>query len=38
MADERPPVDIELLVAEHHGAVYGYAYRLCGSVPDADGT
>ncbi len=36
MADERPPVDIELLVAEHHRAVYAYAYRLCGSVPDAE--
>jgi RNA polymerase sigma-70 factor (ECF subfamily) len=36
MADERPPVDIELLVAEHHRAVYACAYRLSGSVPDAE--
>lgn len=29
-------VDIEKLVAEHHQAVYRYAYRLCGSVDEAE--
>ncbi len=36
MADERPNVDVAGLVAEHHQAVFGYAYRLSGSVPDAE--
>lgn len=36
MADERGPMDITQLVAEHHQAVYGYAYRLTGAVPDAE--
>lgn len=29
-------VDIGKLVAEHHRAVYRYAYRLCGSVEEAE--
>ena len=29
-------VDIADLVREHHGAVYGYAYRLCGNAADAE--
>ena len=36
MADERPNVDVAGLVAEHYQAVFGYAYRLSGSVPDAE--
>jgi len=36
MADERSRPDIAQLVAEHHQAVYGYAYRLTGSVHDAE--
>ena len=36
MADERATLDIEMLVAEHHRAVYACAYRLTGSVPDAE--
>jgi len=36
MADERPNVNIAELVSEHHRAVFGYAYRLSGSVPDAE--
>jgi len=36
MADEPVPLDVETLVAEHHRAVYAYAYRLSGSVPDAE--
>ena len=36
MADERVALDIEMLVAEHHGAVYRCAYRLTGSIPDAE--
>jgi RNA polymerase sigma-70 factor (ECF subfamily) len=36
MADERGPMDIAQLVAEHHVAVYGYAYRLTGTVADAE--
>lgn len=36
MADERAGTDIAQLVAEHHQAVYRYAYRLSGSVPDAE--
>lgn len=29
-------IDLAHLVAEHHQAVYRYAYRLTGSVPDAE--
>ncbi len=36
MADERPRMDVAQLVADHHRAVYGYAYRLSGSVHDAE--
>lgn len=36
MADERASVDIAQLVAEHHQAVYRYAYRLSGSAVDAE--
>ena len=36
MADERTSMDIAHLVAEHHRAVYAYAFRLSGSVPDAE--
>lgn len=36
MADYRPSMDIAQLVAEHHQAVYAYAFRLCGSEPDAE--
>jgi RNA polymerase sigma-70 factor (ECF subfamily) len=36
MVDQRPTADIGLLVTEHHEAVFRYAYRLTGSVPDAE--
>ena len=36
MADDRAAMDIAQLVAEHHQAVYRYAYWLAGSVPDAE--
>jgi RNA polymerase sigma-70 factor (ECF subfamily) len=36
MADDRATVEIAQLVAEHHRAVYQYAYRLTGSAPDAE--
>jgi len=36
MGEQCAGMDIAQLVAEHHGAVYGYAYRLCGSVPEAE--
>lgn len=36
MAAERPRVEIAQLVAEHHQAVYRYAYRLSGSAADAE--
>jgi RNA polymerase sigma-70 factor (ECF subfamily) len=36
MADEAPRMDVAQLVAEYHQAVYRYAYRLSGSVPDAE--
>ena len=36
MAAEVAGMDIAQLVAEHHAAVYRYAYRLAGSVPDAE--
>lgn len=36
MDDDRATMDIARLVAEHHRAVYRYAYRLTGSAPDAE--
>ncbi len=36
MADEVASMDIAKLVADHHRAVYTYAYRLSGSVPEAE--
>jgi len=36
MADDGAPMDIIQLVAEHHQAVYRYAYRLAGSSADAE--
>jgi RNA polymerase sigma-70 factor (ECF subfamily) len=36
MADARSGPDIAQLVADHHKAVYQYAYRLTGSVQDAE--
>jgi len=36
MAAEGNPLDIARLVAEHHEAVYRYAYRLSGSQTDAE--
>ncbi len=36
MVDDRAAMGIAQLVAEHHQAVYQYAYRLTGSVPDAE--
>jgi RNA polymerase sigma-70 factor (ECF subfamily) len=36
MADQRAAPDIADLVAEHHAALYGYAYRLTGVVSDAE--
>jgi RNA polymerase sigma-70 factor (ECF subfamily) len=36
MVDESAKLDIERLVAEHHQVVYGYAFRLSGSVADAE--
>ncbi len=36
MADERARLDVAQLVADHHQAVYRYAFRLSGSVPDAE--
>jgi RNA polymerase sigma-70 factor (ECF subfamily) len=36
MVDDRVALDIEQLVAEHHQMVYRIAYRLSGSVPDAE--
>jgi RNA polymerase sigma-70 factor, ECF subfamily len=36
MADAPPGLDIAQLVADHHRAVYQYAYRLTGSVQDAE--
>lgn len=36
MAGGVGPPNIEQLIGEHHGAVYRYAYRLTGSVPDAE--
>ncbi len=36
MADARSRPDVAQLVAEYHQAVYKYAYRLTGSVQDAE--
>jgi len=36
MPDERGRMDVAQLVAEHHQAVYRYAYRLSGTVSDAE--
>jgi len=36
MTDTRVKVEIATLVSEHHRAVYQYAYRLTGSVQDAE--
>ena len=36
MADDGTVVDTAQLVAEHHQVVYRYAYRLTGSVADAE--
>jgi RNA polymerase sigma-70 factor, ECF subfamily len=36
VSDVPQRVDIQTLVAQHHGVVYGYAFRLTGSVADAE--
>jgi RNA polymerase sigma-70 factor, ECF subfamily len=36
MADPGPPLDVAQLVRDHHEVLYRYAYRLCGSVADAE--
>jgi len=36
MDDERPTMDIAQVVADHHAAVYRYAYRLTGSECEAE--
>jgi RNA polymerase sigma-70 factor (ECF subfamily) len=36
MTDDGVTLDLAALVAEHHQAVYRYAYRLTGSVADAE--
>jgi len=36
MAEVARAIDIAELVAQHHGAVYGYAYRLTGAAADAE--
>jgi RNA polymerase sigma-70 factor, ECF subfamily len=36
MADGDAPPDIAQLVADHHAVLYRYAYRLSGSVADAE--
>ena len=36
MAEAQSGPDIVRLVAEHHRTVYQYAYRLSGSVQDAE--
>jgi RNA polymerase sigma-70 factor (ECF subfamily) len=36
MADCAATVALAQLVADHHQALYRYAYRLCGSQPDAE--
>ena len=34
--DASPTLDIEELIRQYHGDMYRYAYRLSGSVPDAE--
>jgi RNA polymerase sigma-70 factor, ECF subfamily len=36
MVDDRAAMDIAQLVAEHHQVVYRYAFRLTGSIQDAE--
>jgi RNA polymerase sigma-70 factor (ECF subfamily) len=36
MADQRDAIDLAELVARHHAALYGYAYRLTGAAADAE--
>ena len=36
MADRAAPLDVAQLVADHHQALYRFAYRLSGSVADAE--
>lgn len=36
MAERAAPLDLAQLVAEHHEALYRYAYRLSGSAADAE--
>ncbi len=36
MAEAQPELDVAQLVAEHHQGMYRYAYRLTGSVQDAE--
>jgi RNA polymerase sigma-70 factor, ECF subfamily len=36
MADAHAGLDVAQLVAEHHHAIYRYAYRLTGAVQDAE--
>ncbi len=36
MANAMPELDVAQLVAEHHAGMYRYAYRLTGSVHDAE--
>ena len=36
MAEDKAGFDIAQLVAANYQAVYRYAYRLCGSVADAE--
>ncbi len=36
MAEGAAPQDIARMVADHHQALYRYAYRLTGSAPDAE--
>lgn len=36
MADRAAPLDLATLVADHHAALYRYAYRLSGSAADAE--
>ena len=36
MVDDHATMDVEQLVAEYHGMIYRYAYRLTGSIPDAE--
>ncbi len=36
MADNGAPLDVAQLVADHHEVLFRYAYRLTGSIPDAE--